>query len=527
MIKNLLIISALLSTAAFAADEKKDDEWKVSGRLNAYIQTINNDGNGSSMKEGTTHNEELNLNYTGPVGDGEAGVESRVRVTNDERVQQDDVELLYLRSYYRDKTWSVEAGDVALSLNPYIYSGSVKGAKAVYKSLEKKRTLNYSLLAGFKKASWKELFTQEVNEAPTAYSGALEVKYIHERAKEIAISISGHKDDLSTGGVDSTAAGKEGYGIGLDGKWRFNKYITLKGRTAFTSGKDNIRDNNTSSKSKGAIYLKLLTRPLLKSVKSNFVYQRVDSDFISFGGSGNSDKEQLENSTTWTINKELRARMDLKGNRDNLDGALGDTQYLHYEALSLTYRPSFIKGDMTFRGSNKGLDGRGTDTVTQTAGVDLNLRNKSSWRYGGGYDYSDVDDKNSTSSSLTTHRFNVLLGYKAKVSKVSSYRFTIRPSYLYIENQEDKIGLKLDAGYVYNKQMSMDLLYLLYQVDYSDVNANNTENSTYQARATYKLDTKGSDAIRVLLEKRDVDVDNTADKTYSEYKGKVSLVMSF
>ena len=71
------------------------------------------------------------------------------------------------------------------------------------------------------------------------------------------------------------------------------------------------------------------------------------------------------------------------------------------------------------------------------------------------------------------------------------------------------------------------LLYLLYQVDYSDVNANNTENSTYQARATYKLDTKGSDAIRVLLEKRDVDVDNTADKTYSEYKGKVSLVMSF
>lgn len=527
MIKNLLIISSLLASTLIAT-ENSDDEWKISGRLNAYIQVINVDGNGSSSKEGTTHNEELNLNYRGALGDGKAGVESRLRSTNDSRIQKNDVELLYLRSYYKDKVWSVEAGDVALSLNPYIYSGGVKGVKAAYKSSEKKRTLNYSMISGVKKASWRELFNTEENEQATGYSGAFEAKYIHKMAKEIAVSVAAYKDDLSTGSANSSFKGKKGYAVGIDGKWRFNKYITLKGRTAFTSGKDNIRDNNTSSKSKGAIYLKLLTRPLLKSIKSNFVYQRVDSDFITFGGSANDDKEQIENSTTWTINKEFQARMDLKGNRDNLDGNLGDTRNLHYEALSLTYRPSYIKrGDITFRGSNKGLKGRGADTVTQTAGLNLNVRQKSGFKYGGGYDYSDVDDKNSTTSSSTTQTVNILLGYKGKISKVSSYRFTIKPSYLYIDNQQDKLGLKVDAGYVYDKQLSMDLLYLLYQTDYTDINANNTQNSTYQARASYKLNQKGSDAIRVLLEKRDVDVDNSTDKTYSEYKGKISLVMNF
>ncbi len=526
MIKKLLIISSLLTSTLIAAD-KKDDEWKVSGRLNAYVQTIHTHGNGSASKEGETHNEELNLNYRGPLGSGEAGIETRVRGTNDKRIQKSDGELLYLRSYYKDKIWAVEAGDVALSLNPYIYSGSVKGAKATYKSPDKKHALNYSLLTGLKKASWKELYSAQQNEAPTAYSGAFEVKYIHERAKEIAISIAGHKDDLATGDTSVVTNGKEGYGIGLDGKWRFNKYLTLKGRAGFTDGTDDVRNYKPKS-SHGAVLLKLFTRPVLKSVKSNFVYQRVEPNFVSFGGSANDDKEQIENSTTWTINKELRARMDLKGNRDNLDSKLEATQKLHYEALTLTYKPSFIKrSDMTFRGTNKGLKGRGSDTVTHTGGVNLNIRQKTGFRYGGGYDYSDVNNKMTAISSVTTHTIKALLGYKAKLSKISSYRFTIKPSYLVIESQENKFGLKVDAGYVYNKQLSMDLLYLLHQTDYTDINANDTQNSTYQIRGAYKLSAKGSDAIRVLFEKRDIDVDDRADSTYSEYKGKVSLVMNF
>ena len=519
----ILIITSLL-TSLVMAETKQDEEWKLSGRLNAYVQHIELDGNGSASLQGTTHVEELNVNYGGVLGDGQAGIETRLRNTDDERVQIDQTELLYMRAFYTDKQWTLEAGDVAASLNPYIYSGSAKGAKLVYKSAEKKRTFNYSLVSGLKNATWRDLYTEASGERPAGYSGAFEVKYIHERAKEISMSVAGHKDDLSTGDANLSVQGKEGYGFGLDGKWRFNKYLSLKGRGAVTNGTDNVRDD-TDGVTKSAIWLRLLTRPILKSVKSNFVYQRVDKGFISFGGSANDDKEQLENSTTWTINKELRARMDLKGNRDNLDNSQVEDQTLHYEALLLTYRPSFVKrGDLTLRGTNKGSDGRGVDSITQTAGLNLNLRQKSGWRYGGGYDYSNVNDRNA-STDTTTHVFKALLGYKQKLSKESSFRFTLKPSYLKIEGNQDKQGLHADAGYVYDRQLSMDLLYRVNQIDY-DI-SNNTLNSTYQARAAYRLNKKTSDIIRVLVEKRDVEVDNDSAKTYSEYRGKLSLVLNF
>jgi len=519
-------ISIILSliTSIIVAQTKQDDTWKLSGRLNAYVQQVEVDGNGSASPTGTTHVEELNVNYGGGLGDGKAGIETRARTTNDDRVQKDNAELLYFKGFYTDKKWNLELGDVAASLNPYIYSGSAKGAKLVYKSNEKKRTFHYSLLSGLKNATWRDLYTEDSGEKPAAYSGALEIKYIHERSKEISLSVAGHKDDLSTGDTNTTVKGKEGYGFGLDGKWRFNKYLTLKGRGAVTNGTDDEKSGKDHV-TKSALYLKLLTRPFLKSLKSNFVYQRVDSGFISFGGTANDDKEQLENSTTWTISKEFRARMDLKGNRDNLDGAQSEDRTLHYEALLLTYKPSFVKrGDLTLRGTNKGVDGRGAQRVTQTAGLNLNLRQKSGWRYGGGYDFSNVDDKNA-STDTTTHVFKLLLGYKQKLSQDSSYRFSVKPSYLKIEGNQDKQGLNVDAGYIHDRKLSMDLAYRVNQIDYEL--SNNTLNSTYQLRGAYKLNQKTSDIIRILLEKRDVEVDNDDSKTYSEYRGKLSLVVNF
>ena len=500
----------------FAAD-KTEDEWKASGRLNMYIQSIDVDGGGVSSgdKEGTTHNEELNLNFRGPLGKGKAGLETRMRTTNDDNIQAHGAELLYLKAYYRDKIWTVEAGDVAASLNPYVFSGSVKGAKAVYKSAEKKRTWNYTVITGAKTSSWRDLMEDGKDRLSTGYAGAFEAKYIHERAKEIAFSIAALDSNENN-------ASKNGYGLGVDGKWRFNKYVTLKGRAAFSDGNT---DNNSSSS--GAIYLKLLTRPVLKSLKSNFVYQRVDSDFISYGGSGNSDKEQIENSTTWTINKQFRARMDLKANRDNLDGSLGDTTKTYYEAISLTYKPDFIKrGNFDFRVSNKDTDSDTKNSNHLTAGVDFNLRQKSGWRYGAGYNYSDNDDNNA--SSTRTHTIKALLGYKQKLGKESSYRFTARPNYQIVENSQDKIGFKLDAGYVHSKRLSGGIMYMINDTDYdSSSSSKNTQNSTYQFRATYKLDAKGKNVLKLLLEKRDIDVDDTPDSTYNEYKGKVSLVMNF
>ena len=66
-----------------------------------------------------------------------------------------------------------------------------------------------------------------------------------------------------------------------------------------------------------AIRLRLLTRPVLSSVKSNFMYQRISSDFISAAGSANADNEKFENTTTWKINRQLTTNLGLKASRDN------------------------------------------------------------------------------------------------------------------------------------------------------------------------------------------------------------------
>lgn len=524
MVKILFIILSLLAVSVLGAD-RKANEWKISGRLNAYVQSIDVQGESNTTKEGTTHVEELNLNLRGSLKDGKVGVEMRARTTNDDSIQKDGSELLYLHSYFRNKIWTLEAGDVAASLNPYIFGGSLKGIKARYKSSEEDHAWNYTVISGFKKGSWREVFKDVDGEAPTAYSGAFEAKYIHARAKEVAISVAAYKDDLSTGDANSSVLGKKGIGVGVDGKWRFSRYITLKGRVALTNGTDDIK-NDKASKTHGAIYIKLLTRPILRSVRSNFIYQRVASDFLSFGGSGVKDKEQIENSTSWRINKKLRASLNLKANRDNLNGALGDTRDIYYEMLRLSYRPDFLKrGDINFKVSNKDTKGRGADNNRQIAGVDFNIRKKSGWRYGGGFEYNDYDDDNSTAASQTTTIYRALVGYRHRIDKYKSYRVAIRTNYQDIHGNQDKIGFKVDAGYVHNRHLSVDLFYNINYTDYES--SNDTQNSTYQFRTTYRIDTKGAKTIRLLLEKRDVDIENDGTNSYNEYRGKLSFVMNF
>jgi hypothetical protein len=522
--KKISIILFLMAVVVFGAD-KQTDGWKIHGRLNAYIQSIDVQGESNSTKEGTTHVEELSLNASGALKDGKAGVEMRVRTTNSNSVQKDGAELLYIHSYFKNKIWRLEAGDVAASMNPYIFGGSLKGIKAKYKSLKREKSWDYTFIAGFKKSSWREVFKDVENETPTAYSGAFEARYIHARAKEVAISVASYKDDLSTGDENSSVLGKKGIGFGVDGKWRFSRYATLKARVALTNGSDDIK-NDKPSKTHSAIYIKLLTRPVLKSVRSSFTYQRVAAEFISFGGSGAKDKEQIENSTSWRINKKFRANLSLKANRDNLNGALGDTRHIYYEMVRLSYRPDFLKrGDINFKFSNKDTRGRGADNNRQIAGVNFTLRKKNGWRYGGGFEYNDYDDDNSTSSSSTTTIYRALVGYKHKISKTKSYRITVRTNYQNIHGNQNKIGFKVDASYTHNRHLSMDLSYNINDTDYE--NSNDTRNSTYQFRTTYKIDTKGAKVVRLLLEKRDVDTQNNSANSYNEYRGKLSFVVNF
>jgi len=526
--KRIVIIPLLLSTL-YGEDVVLDDGWKVSGQLNAYLQNINVvGGKDTTGRDGMTHNEALNLNASTHLNNGETGVNLRVRGTNDARIQKDGAEVLYFRSFYKDKRWNLEAGDVAASLNPYVFSGTLKGAKAEYRSQKKSHTLNYAVIGGLLKPAWRDFYSEDDTERPTAYATALAVQYLHDRAQELRFNAAVYKDDIATGGSATVTDGKEGYSLGLDGKWRFNKYMTLKGYCAYNYGTKDLR-HDIAYHGSSAVTLKFLTRPILKLMKSNFTYQRISAKYISLGGIGASDKEQLENSTLYRISKTLKARLDLKARRDNVDNDdLNETQHIYYEKLGLTYYPTFIKRTtLNFRVSNKDVKGRGADNSAIVAGVDMTIRRRDGWRYGLGYEYQDSinRDINASGLSATTNNVYLLAGYKQRLSEVRSYRFTCRVNYRLISNAQDTVGLKIDAGYQHNKQLSADLLYLLNNTNHEV--ANNTQNSTYQARAAYKLDEKGRNVVRLLLEKRDVNVESLSTSSYDEYIEKLSLVMNF
>ncbi len=521
---NLTLIG--LVSIVSASDFKQEDKWIVEGRLSGYLQNVDVE-NGTNSKEGFTQSHELDIKFHGPLYHGNASIEARVRESNDERVQKNNEHLLFLKGYFTDKIWNHEIGDVAASMNPYVFGGSVKGIKTEYKSSKKDDKWDYKFITGVRKAQWRETYQTVEDEGLDTYVAAFEANYTYERAKEITLSLATLKNDLSSG-YNETAPGKKGTTLGIDAKWRFNKYITLKGRAAVSHSTDDLRGDK-DSETENAIQLRLLTRPVLSSVKSNFMYKRISADFISAAGSVNADNEKLENSTSWTINKQLTTKLSLKSSRDNLDGALGDTQNTYYESLSFLYKPESIKrATVDFKFTNKDVQGRGANTNQFTAGVNGNYRTTTGFRYGLGYDYSDLTDSNTASSSQTINNVRFIIGYKQKLEGESSYRITATVDAQNVSqngNDQDRYGLKLDAGYQVNKKLSMDLSYVSRNTYRDD--SNDSVNSTYQFRTTYRLDDKGKQTVRLLLEKQDNDVEDDSASSYNEHIGKLSYVYNF
>ncbi len=525
--KELVLVSIITALSLWGVNS--DGDWKIKGRLNSYIQKIDveaKDGLGSD-REGTTHVEDLTIKLFKKSETKRYGIDLKGRTTNDKKVQKDDESLLYLKIYYRDKIWNFEAGDVSASLNPYVFGGSLKGIKAVYTSPQKENSWRYTFIGGVKKAFWKELYTYVEGEKYDSYVGAFEAKYTRKRSQTIAFSVSGLKDDLATGDSNSTQPGKEGVSVGLNGKWRFNRYVTLKFRGALTNATDDLK-NDKSKSSSGALLVKFLTKPH-KRIRSNFSYIRVGSKYIALAGSAPKDMEQFENSNTWRINRQFTAKLALRAKRDNLDGSLGDTQRIYYEKFSLLYKPKFLKrSSFNFRLSNKTTDGRDADNSTKVFGVDFNYRPKGFWRYGAGAEYSKYEDKISSSNDKTTKTLKATLGYKNRLSKERSYRALCTLNYQRVRQDgtnDDNYGIKIDLGYTHNKRFDFSLLYLS-RYAYKGT-SNDTQNSTYQARATYKIDAKGMHVLKFLVEKRAYDIEGDSDHSYNEYKGKISYILNF
>lgn len=512
-----------------AADSNATSSWGVSGNSETVGVYRNSTGPGAnSINDGTTFRQDLGVKVRGKIGEAKAGVEMRGRGTNDKRVSQNSADLLSFRSFYTTESLNVEVGDVAKMYNPLIFSNSLKGGKVgVKQKVGDAKSIEYSMIGGVQSSSWKDTFKQEQDQRDAI---AAEMKYKHARAQFVALSVSYAKDRLHdtnvTNPVDRNAS--EALSSGLQWDWRFNRYFRFKGDTAVTSTENTYTGGEKETKT--AIRMTLYTKPV-RSVNSNFKYERYDGGFSTLVGSATQDRERLENTTSWAINRQIRSRMTLKYSRDNLDNkdTLG-TQSIYDGLVSLNYRPDFMKrGDFGFRLQYTQREGKGSDTQQTNAGVDFTDRLKNGWRYGLGYDYTNfkVDDTNGSDNQLHTLRGNI--GWKHNFNKENRVRTALKLDMTVAENDnatlnQKRFGGTLDAGWDYGKKFGLDALFTSKNTnrDLSD----NTSYELYQLISQYRPFGNNKHVLKLNLQHRDYHSDD-ALRVYKEDEARLAYAFAF
>jgi len=530
LIKKVISIGGLsllcFSSSLFAADGPADQSWQIRGRSESTLQWQEVAGKSDGgLDEGTVWRQELSLNLSKNLKKGKTGLDFRGRATNDEQVDSDSARLLLLHGYWQQDRINLEFGDVAGSYSPLVLSASVKGIKAGYMTGERDHGVTYTLIGGIQKASWAELYDHTADKSVDRYIGGFNSVWSHAPAQSIGATISYIKDDSATAiGTDPA----EAQTAGLDWNWRFNRYVTFKGDTAFTHADLNSKDD-TSAKDAWALKLRLLTKPLPRSVRSNFMYERLDPNYKPVVASASSDRERFENDTEWMINRQLRLRTTLKYSQDNLDNQLIDTLVNKEGVVYVTYRPDWLKrGDFGVRGQFKRDGGRGTNRYMQVGEFNFNLRPKGGWRYGASWIFTHINDNAITGEDQKINTLRGTLGWKHRFAQDHMIRTTFQLDGHFINRNsgdQESLGGRVDVGYDAGNLWSMDLLASVKNT-LKDVAADNSY-VNYQFRANYHPGEDRSKAIRLTAERREYDSDDAASPDYYEHIVKLAYLFSF
>ncbi|WP_321365516.1 hypothetical protein [uncultured Desulfuromusa sp.] len=525
----LLVQFFFIGGILFAAD---DQEWQVRGRSETLLEWQDVSGNsGSSLEEGTTWRQELSIALQKQIEAGQVGLDLRGRATNNEQVDNRDARLMYLRGFYRTEKLHLELGDVAASYNPMVLSTSARGAKVAYQIGDRDNGWDFGLIGGLQKATWEELYDSTSDESVDRYVAGIKTTWSHAPAQSVGAAISFVKDDSATadnGGalaIDSV----ESKTAGVDWNWRFNRYLSIRGETAYNQSDLNTSDS-TDDDDAGAIRIKVYSKPLPRSLRVNFLYERFDTDFKPVIASASADRERFENDTEWMISREFKARLTLKHSQDNLDGALGDTLYTRDAVLYLTYRPDWMKrGDFGVRMQGKRNSGRGSDQNMQIVSVDFNNRPKSGWRYGTSYILTLIDDNAAGAEDQQINTMRGILGWKKRLADDHMVRATVTLDGNFInKNSGDQVGVggRIDCGYDAGNLWSMDL-FASTKNNGNDAAAD-TQYINYQFRADYHPGSDRSKSIRLSAERREYDSDDTTtDQDYQEHLVKLAYLFTF
>ncbi len=532
----VFIVFGMLCSANIAwgeAPEKKSDEkWKVRGQSATYFNVKKTQGEaaGATVNDGEYYRQELSFYLSKEKkNQGRVGFDFRGRATNDEQVDSKEMRLLYFRGYHYTKERRAELGDIAASYNPYVFSTSLKGFKLDL-GQDKKTGFKTSFVGGIQKASWQEMVTTVDNEQPDRWLGSANVLYVADAGQKVAVTMAMVRDRRESGDYETVDPdGASAINGGIDADWRFNRYITAKSTLALMQGVDNLKEDH-SSKTSHAIKLRLLTKPLPRSLRSNFTYEYVDPDFSPLVGSGAADRERFENDTSYHFDRQLKFRLTLKHSRDNLNGSLGATQDINDGTFYCDFRPDFLKrGDVGLRFQAKSMEGRGADLGQNEGEIYINVRPKTGWRLGGAYIYTDINDDALGGVDIDISTLRGTVGWKKRFSNDNLFRSTLHLDYRLTDQtggDQSKVGGKIDLGYDAGKNWAFDLL--AQTTNSNRKFADDTDYHAYQARVSYHPWGDMSKSIRFTAEQRNYKSDSTTtDQTYSENLMELSYLFSF
>ncbi len=534
----IFIVWGILSsfgTIVFAketAPEKANEEWKMRGQSATFFnwQETSGEADGTAVNDGDAYRQELSLYLSKDKADkSKVGFDFRARATNDEQVDTKDVRLLYFRGYHYTKERRAEIGDIAASYNPYVFSSSLKGLKFDL-GQNKETGFKTSFIGGVQKANWHETVTTVPNEQPDRWLGSANALYVADAGQSVAFTMAMARDHRESGDYETVnAQGASAINGGVDANWRFNRYITTKATMAVMRGIDNLRDDS-NEKTSHAIKFRVLTKPLPRSLRSNFTYEYVDPDFQPLVGSGAADRERFENDTSYHFDRSLKFRLSLKHSRDNLNDQLGDTQNINDGTFYCDYRPDFLKrGDLGVRVQTKFIDGRGSDLGQYESEAYINVRPKSGWRLGGAYIYTYLDDNAIGAIDQTINTLRGTVGWKKRFSNDHLFRSTLNLDYRItdqVTGDQSKVGGKIDLGYDAGKSWAFDLMAQTTKNERQLTD--DTEYYSYQARVNYHPWGDASKSIRIKFEQRNYKSDSiTSDQTYHENIAELSYQFSF
>lgn len=325
VLSSLIIASisamATLPSSAAAADFKFNIESRI------YSNMISGSTEQAVLREGTFHEENLNIGYLRKSQGGltiKAG--AAARVTSDRAVLKKDFDLrnYFLSIYDRDDKNSVTLGDSYVGFSKYSFSRNIEGLAG---TLKFGRT---SLMPVYGRTAKGE---NNVSYARTAQGARIERSF-SERAKIGASYISSSDDKSSVADDTAIFAQEENAVMGFDGTFAAGRF-TFEGEFASSDYKEqkSARRENDSAWRLKTIYRK-------SSVRAEGEYEVVGSSFNTLAGWAAKDRAVTKARLLWNTAPWLDTDLSYETLRNNLNRSRTYAESATIPKIAFTIAPS-------------------------------------------------------------------------------------------------------------------------------------------------------------------------------------------